>query len=320
MREILDANILFLSLCPKGKNGFATLYKSADETVEFRGVTVELSKFDERGLLAAVVWAPGIEDADGDFASGDVVEKMAHSFMKNGAKIDTKHDMSPLEPDAVHVAESFIIQKGDPRFSDVKHKGVAVDVTGGWGTIIQVNDAELRKSYRSGDWAGVSMFGPAKVRKVTVQKAVVAAPAPEQENEDMKTTEEIQAVVDAQVKKILDEKAEADQVAADKIVADAALEKADAPKDVDLDDADAVAKYAEDMEFAALKKAVDWTDADAVKAYAEVVKLRKGAEKPAESNLSQGDTATPDLGNHSEAELRKMGETHAASINKKRGL
>jgi len=179
-REILDADIRFISLCPRGKNGFMTLFKADTAEVHFVGLTKELPDFDEKGELLAVVWAPNIPDSDGDFASADVIEKMAHSYMKNAAKVDIVHDCQELSKDAAHVTESFIIQKSDERFLDWPgYDGSPMDVTGGWAVKMQINSPELRKAYRDGEWQGVSLYGPAKVRtdvtKADAMREVIVA-------------------------------------------------------------------------------------------------------------------------------------------------
>jgi hypothetical protein len=340
MREILDASILFISLCPKGKNGFATLFKSETSHAEFTGLTKALDDFDEKGQLAAVVWAPDRHDVDGDFASVETVEKMAHTFLRNGAKIDLMHDCKPLEADDVYVAESFIIQKGDPRFASVEdYDGNVVDVTGGWGVIMQINSPELRKAYREGEWAGVSMYGPATVREVeTVDKAKVEAlrnAITNKETQDMKP-EEVQALIDEKVTERL-EKAEADRLAAEKAANDekeaeeaaALAAKADETEtpEIDLSNPEAVREHAKAKRIDALKADVDWNDPAAVEKYAaDLEKLQKGeetneeeVEKAANSNVSKG--VNDDAGNTDEDdEKRKQGRSFAARLNKSRGF
>lgn len=164
MRKILDADIQFLSLCPMGKNGLRTLYKADDGTVRFDSITKELPDFDEKGELVACVWAPNRVDVDGDYCDASTIKTLAYSFMRNSAKVDLVHDCNQLPRDAAYIAESFIIQPSDPRFEKMTdYEGNAVDVTGGWGVVVKVNDPELRKAYREGEWQGVSMYGPAKL-------------------------------------------------------------------------------------------------------------------------------------------------------------
>lgn len=155
MRRILNAEVKLLSLVPRGANKLPVLYKS-DGCVEFQPI----SKWnDEKGELLSVVYAPELRDSQGDIASADVIRKMAHSFARNGANLDIKHDGVLLSKKQCYVAESFIIQKGDERFKDWKdYDGNPVDVTGGWATLLKVEDESLRKAYRDGGWNGVSLF------------------------------------------------------------------------------------------------------------------------------------------------------------------
>lgn len=167
-RRIKSADIRFVSLCPRGMNGLRTLYKSDGDgkggTVTIEPLLKECEGFLEKGQLVAAVWVPDRADKEGDWADRETIEKMAHSFARNGLKIDLKHDERTLTVDQAYVAESFVIQKGDPRFSDLKdYDGTPVNAEGGWGAVFQIDDPQLRKEYREGKWGGVSMAGPALV-------------------------------------------------------------------------------------------------------------------------------------------------------------
>jgi hypothetical protein len=339
MREILEANILFLSLCPRGKNGFATIFKSESEQAEFTGLTKALADFDERGQLAAVVWTPDRRDSEGDFASAETVEKMAHSFLKNGAAIDLTHDCKPLDKEAVFVAESFIIQKDDPRFANVEdYDGNVVDATGGWGVIMQINDPELRKAYREGEWAGVSMYGPAKVREVLVEEAEVEADSTVNKKETDMSQAEIEALIESKVTEALAKAEETVEVeetetveTTEKVEETETVEKAETPE-IDLTSPEAVREHAKAKRIEALKADVDWNDPESVEAYAaKLEKIQKGEEevvekteetetpaKPAKSNVSKGVENAPERTDE-EDNLVKQGRSFAAKLNKARG-
>jgi hypothetical protein len=104
-------------------------------------------------------------DMDGEFASEALaIKSMAYSHARNGSKLDLRHDEKPLTKDQAYVAESFIIQKSDPRFADlVDDEGQKVDATGGWGAVIKLEDPALKSSYEFEGWAGVSLYGDAMV-------------------------------------------------------------------------------------------------------------------------------------------------------------
>lgn len=160
-RRIVKVEVDFLSLVPRGANQLRTLYKS--DTGRFEIET--LTKLDaEQGVLYAIAYAPEFRDSQGDIASVDVCKQMAYSFAANGAKLDLRHDGKAITKDRAFVAETFIVQKGDPRFTGLASaSGTSVDPTGGWGVAIKLEDPELRKWYASGAWGGVSLGGRAHV-------------------------------------------------------------------------------------------------------------------------------------------------------------
>jgi len=153
----------FISLVPRGANKLPVIYKSDEETAEFN-MAIAKSMNDE-GELLAVVYSPDQRDAHGDIADAEVVKEMAHSYHKDGGQIDLRHNGKAIAPEDAFVAESFIVQKGDSRFDNITdYEGNPVgDLTGSWAVLIKVENEELRNLYRSGDWAGVSLSGPALV-------------------------------------------------------------------------------------------------------------------------------------------------------------
>lgn len=161
-KRIVKANIRFISLCQRGANTFSTIYKAEDGDDKNIDFTTLCKDMNEKGEIIACMYAPEIEDSQGDVASREVIEKFAHDFLKNGEGIDTEHDEAVLSKNDISVVESFIIQKGDERFTDMKnYDGDAVNVVGGWGVVLKVDSEDLREKYRSGDWSGVSMGGTA---------------------------------------------------------------------------------------------------------------------------------------------------------------
>lgn len=161
MRRITKAKIKHISLVPRGANRFPVIYKAQDETVQFD----PLVKMDmDAGEITAIVYAPEHRDSQGDIASAEVIKEMAHEFAKSGEGVDIRHDGKVVSKDQAFVAENFIVQKDDGRFQDIKdYDGNPVDVTGAWAVVIKVDDLDLRKAYRNGEWNGVSMGGTAVV-------------------------------------------------------------------------------------------------------------------------------------------------------------
>lgn len=155
-RRFKSADIKFISLCPRGANKLNVVYKD-DDAFEIDLLTK--GNMDE-GEIHAVVYAPELRDTQGDIASAEVIKDMAYRAARDGLKVDIRHDGRALDPSKAFVAESFIIQKNDIRFQGMKNRdGEEVDVTGGWGVVVKVNDEDLREKYRSGQWSGVSMGG-----------------------------------------------------------------------------------------------------------------------------------------------------------------
>lgn len=197
MRRILQATVKRLALCKRGKNGLTTLFKS-DGTAEW----ATLTKGDAaKGEVLAVAYPLGLEDQDGDFADTlAAIESMAHSFMREGARLDIEHEGEVLPREAAYVKESFLIQKGDERFKGwPTYDGKSIDLDGGWAVKLQIDDPNLRAAYQRGEWDGVSLFGPAAVEQVDIKAASqrVAARMGGMQEIEM-TKEELQAAFAAQ--------------------------------------------------------------------------------------------------------------------------
>lgn len=155
MRRIKKAKITFVSLCPRGKNQMPVLFKD-DGTFEVQTLVKEQAE----GELTALVYVPEHSDSDGDVADAKVIKEMAHDYLRDSGKVDVRHNGQALTKEQGYVAESFIVQKGDPRFEDmIDLKGRPVDAAGSWGMVIKIDDPELRSKYANGEWQGVSMFG-----------------------------------------------------------------------------------------------------------------------------------------------------------------
>lgn len=204
--EIVDAEIKFVSLCRRGANKLGVLYKSDDDTVQ---MTAQVVKADmELGEVLAVVYAPDTKDAQGHFASAPVVRKMAHTFAQSGHQIDVVHDEKPLGRDKVFVAESFIVQKADPRFANYKDvNGKPVNTEGAWAVLLKIEDPDVRKLYREEGWNGVSLSGPAKLRRA-VKKTVTPPEESAPMNEDQikkLVTDTVSTAVTAAVAKAVTE-------------------------------------------------------------------------------------------------------------------
>lgn len=172
-RKIKKAEISHISLCPKGANKMQAIYKSFEGLDKECPVQISsLVKELEEGVIAAVVYSPDSPDADGDFASKEVVKEMCYGFAANKGGVDIRHSFSEVPKDVAFVAESFIIQKADPRFSDIKDdEGKLVDCEGSWGIVLKIEDENLKKLYREKEWVGVSIGGKAEFEPVKKEKS-----------------------------------------------------------------------------------------------------------------------------------------------------
>lgn len=284
-RRILEAKIKFITLCPRGANRMPVIYKD-DGHFDIDMIIKAEDSFMEKGELLAVVYAPESRDVQGDIASADVIKKMMYDAAKEGVNVDIRHNEIALKKEQAFVAEQFIIQKNDPRFTDFKnYSGEAVDVTGGWATVIKIDDPELRKLYKENKWNGVSMMGHAKVqteKSDDIVDQVVARLAQSfngghLKEKDMDKTE-VASMIKEATPGIVAATAEA-VVKAMKAESDAAVKKADEEKAKlvtsapifkgDPSNLAEVKKHREAVAAFNLAKSVDWTDAESIAKYEE---------------------------------------------------
>jgi len=155
-REILDADITFISLVKAGANQKVVIWKATKQPGELTlNKTFKILKTDdEKQMVFGIVYSPGEVDTDGDFATAEAIEKMAYKFMKNGRtnNVDQQHD---FVADEGFVAESWITKSGDPLFGD--------EPTGSWAVGIKIENAETWALIKSGEIKGLSMAGTAEV-------------------------------------------------------------------------------------------------------------------------------------------------------------
>lgn len=149
--ELSNIVITHLSLVKSGANGKQIIYKSAKEQGAYEN-TFTIAKTDsEEGTVTGIVYAPDQIDSQGDTATAEEIKKAAYGFMKskNIDNVDREHDFSRVD---AFVAQSWIVQKGDPLFPDDE---------GAWAVTIQLESDELKELAKSGQIAGLSMAGEA---------------------------------------------------------------------------------------------------------------------------------------------------------------
>ncbi len=342
-REILKAKIGFISLCPAGANTIRTIYKADGKNENIKLATIN-KDMTEQGELMCVVYAPDMVDTQGDSASAEVIKDFAYDFAQSGGNIDIRHNEKALESSDVFIAESMIIQKNDPRFSDMKdYDGNQVDVTGGWGVILKVENEDLRKLYRSGEWGGISMGGMMMAKDVSEESSVIKMlkellpsliKSKQKENKtetDMDLTKEnIIEIVKAVKVAFASDKTEAEKVAKE------AAEKAQKEKDEtklglgyplpvlksDPSEED-ITKHRKLLEIFELSKKVDSNDATALfdfeqraKEIAESKDLTKTLQKQEGASLERFFTTNQKVGDvtNKSGHETKDGETEAGDI------
>lgn len=175
--RIVGGKVRFISLCPMGKNRIQASYKAegveGEEPFELALAVKAQENFEEEGLLTGLVYAPGVLDDDGNWAEAEVIKALAYDYMENGEGVDIWHDGIAVGADRATLVESFIVQKGDPRFS-----GLPVDPEGGWGVVIKLKDEELRSKHRGETgWRGLSLGGTIVVEPHVMPKAAAVEKA-----------------------------------------------------------------------------------------------------------------------------------------------
>ena len=287
-RRIIRGEIEFITLCKRGANRLPVIYKE-DGHFDYDMLVKTSDNFMEKGELLAVVYAPELRDMQGDIASAAVIKDMMYSAAKRGESVDIRHDGKALSKDQVYVAERFIVQKGDERFTDFKdYDGNNVDVTGAWATVLKIEDQKLRDHYKAGDWNGVSMGGRADLELEkdddTLVERVVntfakALGITNKEDDDMNAdeykklmeanngvlAEAIGKSVGEAIAKGSDVDPDDKGKGGDDKTPKAPVFKGDASKPGD------VAKHADALVTYELQKDVDWTDPKSISEYQEKV-------------------------------------------------
>jgi hypothetical protein len=353
-KRILKAKIDFISLCPKGANTLKTVYKAEDGQDQDVSFSVLSKDMTEQGELLAVVYSPDLVDSQGDTASAEVIKEMAYGFARDGKGIDIRHNSELVAKEAAFIAESFIIQKDDPRFKGFKdYEGTEIDVTGGWGAVIKIEDEDLRKKYKSGEWGGISMGGLMLAQDADENKSVLKSIKDllnkVMEKQNSKNTEidmdakELAALLAtnntalvAALKEVLAPKAKtAEEVAAEKLAKENADKKVLGlgyvkPMLKDQPSTEELARFEKEMSIFELSKAVDREDVKAVREFQAMAKdIAAGKEiKKADgtnpynsffvSNQSDEDIKKASTDNYGDVVLKSIDEEEKAEAAAKR--
>lgn len=334
MKKIKWANIDFISLCPQGKNGLKVLYKE-DGHFEAQVAIKKATEFEKNGEIIAAIYLPNQVDLDDHFVEdAEAIRSMAYSHARNGGQLDLRHNEKPLSKEQAYVAESFIIQKGDPRFDGLTDdKGNKVDATGGWGAVIKLEDPELKANYEFEGWEGVSLFGLAEVENVKSDEKRVLDRLLVTNKENRMDEKEVLALIAKALEPFsekLDKLTEIKKAPA----ADPKLEEKKLQKPVFKGDPTSksdVLVYQQELKKFRLMSEIDWEDPQAVekvladlekedkkdnedgdelaRAKAEVLRLEKASKQ------DPGDHRNDDEPEDENARLFKLGKEAGASVN-----
>jgi 6-pyruvoyl-tetrahydropterin synthase len=150
-REILDAEISFVSLVNKAANKRKFLITKADDgKARFEMFGKIITKNAESHYVTGVVYEPMTEDTDGDFMTADTIAKTAYGFMKNGIGNDVNHSFELQK--GTEVVESWIAK------ADCEIEGQTI-TKGTWLMTVEITDNDLWEKVEKGEITGFSMGG-----------------------------------------------------------------------------------------------------------------------------------------------------------------
>jgi hypothetical protein len=155
-RRLKNMAITHISLVKAGANGKSIIYKSADaDPIYTKDISI-IKKDDEQGVIWGIVYEPDKIDTQGDTASAEEIRKAAYAFMKarNLLNIDKGHNFENTD---AHVAESWIVRKGDELFPDS---------IGAWAVAIKIESDELKEAIKKGEIKALSMAGTAETETI----------------------------------------------------------------------------------------------------------------------------------------------------------
>ncbi len=149
--EIRDADISFVSLVKKAANRKKFLVCKAEDGKAAIDIYAKIIKADtETHHITGVVYAPDVEDTDGNFMTAEEIRKAAYRFAKSGGKNDLNHSMEAAE--GVEVVESYVAP------CDMQMEGEPI-AKGTWLMTVEVENDEVWGAVEKGDITGFSMGG-----------------------------------------------------------------------------------------------------------------------------------------------------------------
>ncbi len=154
-RELKSIDVQFVSFVDKAANQRKFfLTKSAEQQPEptfTKSVRIVKDDNDPKQLVYGIVYEPDVEDAHGDFATAEAIEKAAHDFLTKYRQIDTQHD---FEAGAGEVVESYIA----PADMEIASESIT---KGTWILVTKATD-EIWEAIQKGEYTGYSLAGLAE--------------------------------------------------------------------------------------------------------------------------------------------------------------
>jgi hypothetical protein len=159
MRELKSIKINSISLIPQAKNNLPVFFP-ASNMIELKNIVLNSAD----GLLNVIVYDIDTDIIKDCSVAPDVLCNMAHEYLRSGAKLDRFHSGRAIRRSQAAVVESYIVQRGDPRFLSIRdYENKSIDVTGAWVVAIKLFAKNLKALYRGMNaWNGVSIFGEAQ--------------------------------------------------------------------------------------------------------------------------------------------------------------
>lgn len=159
-QAIISADHLFADMVEQ-VNVMGAVKKEGILTKEEKEVFCKIAKSDrKKQIVYGMVYAPDLLDQQGDMMTAEVIEEMAHAYLRKADLKDTIDAMHDNVPKACHPVESWIQQSDDPDGNFLK---------GSWCMGIKIDDPIIWAKVEKGEINGFSFQGTAARRKVLVE-------------------------------------------------------------------------------------------------------------------------------------------------------
>ncbi len=112
-----------------------------------------VSKAEDKRLVTGIVYEPDTIDLQDDYATADEIQEAAHDYMAEAQVVKAMHEGKPL---SIDVVESYIA----PLHFNLDDGQLVKK--GSWVVVLKVNDEEVWKKVKTGEFTGLSMGGHAE--------------------------------------------------------------------------------------------------------------------------------------------------------------